>query len=44
MGRRSYLHVRINGEAGVAGIEVGGHVAPFATAVVELETPVHPPE
>ena len=36
MGRRSYLHVQINGESGSDGIEVGGHVAPVATAMMEL--------
>lgn len=36
MGRRSLLHVRIHGENGARGIEVGGHVTPLATASMKL--------
>lgn len=36
MGRRSMLHVRIDGERGERGIEIGGHVAPVATATLRL--------
>lgn len=36
MGRRSLLHVRINGEHGIRGIEVGGYVAPIAKGVMQL--------
>lgn len=36
MGRRSLLHVLVNGRDGAGGIEVGGHVAPFATATMTL--------
>lgn len=36
MGRRSLLHVLIDGERGANGIDVGGHVAPVATAEMEL--------
>lgn len=36
MGRRSLLHVRLRGENGAAAIEVGGHVAPVATATMCL--------
>ena len=36
MGRRSILHVFIDGERGKNGIDVGGHVAAVATATMEL--------
>ena len=36
MRRRSILHVQIHGEAGVDGIEVGGHVAPVAEATMSF--------
>lgn len=36
MGRRSILHVLVNGERGVDGIEIGGHVTPVAKAVLTL--------
>jgi trans-2,3-dihydro-3-hydroxyanthranilate isomerase len=36
MGRRSLLHVFIDGEGGERGIEVGGHVAPVARATLQL--------
>ncbi len=36
MGRRSLLHVYVRGERGASGIEVGGHVAPVATATLTL--------
>jgi trans-2,3-dihydro-3-hydroxyanthranilate isomerase len=36
MGRRSLLHVQINGEAGAQGIEVGGYVTPLAEAALKL--------
>jgi trans-2,3-dihydro-3-hydroxyanthranilate isomerase len=36
MGRRSLLHVQLNGERGVDGIDVGGNVAPFADAVLRM--------
>jgi hypothetical protein len=36
MGRRSLLHVFIDGERGANGIDVGGHVAPVATATMVL--------
>jgi trans-2,3-dihydro-3-hydroxyanthranilate isomerase len=36
MGRRSVLHVHVRGKAGVDGIEIGGHVAPLATATMRL--------
>ncbi|MBV9612181.1 MAG: PhzF family phenazine biosynthesis protein [Acidobacteriaceae bacterium] len=36
MGRRSILHVQINGEQGVEGIEVGGHVTPLVDAEMHL--------
>jgi trans-2,3-dihydro-3-hydroxyanthranilate isomerase len=38
MGRRSVLHVRIQGESGVGGIGVGGHVTPVAEATMRLES------
>lgn len=37
MGRRSLLHVRVRGEAGCEAIEVGGHVTPVATAVMDVD-------
>ena len=36
MGRRSILHVRLNGERGVNGIEIGGYVSPVAEAKMTL--------
>ncbi|HEX7331897.1 MAG TPA: PhzF family phenazine biosynthesis protein [Pyrinomonadaceae bacterium] len=36
MGRRSLLHVRLNGEKGVDGIEIGGYVSPVAEATMTL--------
>lgn len=36
MGRRSLLHVRLNGEKGVNGIEIGGYVSPVAEATMTL--------
>lgn len=36
MGRRSLLHVYIDGERGKNGIDVGGHVAPVATGRMEI--------
>jgi trans-2,3-dihydro-3-hydroxyanthranilate isomerase len=36
MGRRSLLHVRIRGERGVDGIDVGGRVTPIIEAVMTL--------
>ena len=36
MGRRSFLHVRVRGEVGAGGIEVGGHVAELAKAVMRI--------
>jgi predicted PhzF superfamily epimerase YddE/YHI9 len=36
MGRRSILHVEINGELGADGIEVGGCVAPIIDATMRL--------
>jgi trans-2,3-dihydro-3-hydroxyanthranilate isomerase len=36
MRRRSILHVRIHGEAGRDGIEVGGHVTPVIEGTLEL--------
>jgi trans-2,3-dihydro-3-hydroxyanthranilate isomerase len=37
MGRRSFLHVEIQGERGADGILVGGHVAPVAEGVMKLD-------
>jgi trans-2,3-dihydro-3-hydroxyanthranilate isomerase len=37
MGRRSFLHVEIQGERGAHGILVGGHVTPVAEGVVKLD-------
>jgi trans-2,3-dihydro-3-hydroxyanthranilate isomerase len=34
MGRRSMLHVRVHGEAGIDGIAVGGHVTPLIEATL----------
>ncbi len=36
MGRRSILHVQINGARGEGGIEVGGHVTPIVQATMRL--------
>ncbi len=36
MGRRSFLHVLVRGEAGSDAIEVGGHVVPIAEAAMTL--------
>jgi hypothetical protein len=36
MGRRSFVHVRVRGENGVEGIDVGGHMAPVAIASMRL--------
>lgn len=36
MGRRSLLHVQINGEQGAQGLEVGGHVTPICEATMTL--------
>jgi len=36
MGRRSILHVLVDGERGERGIEIGGHVAPLASATLTL--------
>jgi trans-2,3-dihydro-3-hydroxyanthranilate isomerase len=36
IGRRSILHVLIDGERGERGIEIGGHVAPVARATLTL--------
>ncbi|MGA2759726.1 MAG: PhzF family phenazine biosynthesis protein [Candidatus Cybelea sp.] len=36
MGRRSILHVLVDGERGERGIEIGGHVAPVARATLTL--------
>jgi trans-2,3-dihydro-3-hydroxyanthranilate isomerase len=36
MGRRSFLHVEIQGEQGADGIYVGGHVTPLVEAVMTL--------
>jgi len=36
MGRRSFLHVEIQGERGADGIYVGGHVTPVAEGVMKL--------
>jgi predicted PhzF superfamily epimerase YddE/YHI9 len=38
MGRRSILHVKILGDRGVDGINVGGHVTPIAEATMTLAT------
>jgi trans-2,3-dihydro-3-hydroxyanthranilate isomerase len=39
MGRRSFLHVRVNGERGAAGIEVGGRVVGLAQGVMRIPVP-----
>ncbi len=36
MGRRSILHILIDGERGARGIEIGGHVTPVARATLTL--------
>jgi len=36
MGRRSILHVQLNGEKGVNGIEIGGYVSPVAEGTMKL--------
>jgi trans-2,3-dihydro-3-hydroxyanthranilate isomerase len=36
MGRRSLLHVKINGKEGVDGIEVGGYVTPLVEATMRI--------
>lgn len=36
MGRRSILHIAMQGERGVDGIEVGGHVTPLTEAVMKF--------
>jgi trans-2,3-dihydro-3-hydroxyanthranilate isomerase len=38
MGRRSFLHVEIQGEQGADGIYVGGHVTPIAEGVMTLDS------
>ncbi len=38
MGRRSFLHVEIQGEQGADGILVGGHVTPIAEGVMKLDS------
>ncbi len=38
MGRRSFLHVEIQGEQGADGIYVGGHVTPMAEGVMTLDS------
>ena len=42
MGRRSILHVLINGEKGADGIEVGGYVSPIVEATMTLPALGHP--
>ena len=37
MGRRSLLHVEIQGDSGIGGIHVGGHVTPIIEAVMTLD-------
>jgi trans-2,3-dihydro-3-hydroxyanthranilate isomerase len=37
MGRRSFLHVEVQGEQGADGIYVGGHVTPVAEGVMTLD-------
>jgi trans-2,3-dihydro-3-hydroxyanthranilate isomerase len=39
MGRRSILHVQLNGEQGADGIEVGGFVSPVAEATLWVSPP-----
>ena len=36
MGRRSFLHVQLNGEGGADGIEVGGYVTPLVEATMRF--------
>ena len=36
MGRRSVLYVQIHGEQGLAGIDVGGYVAPVAEGTLRI--------
>jgi hypothetical protein len=36
MARRSILHVRIQGENGMNGIDVGGYVTPVTKAMMRL--------
>ena len=36
MGRRSVLHILIDGEAGRDGIDVGGYVTPVATGTMTI--------
>jgi trans-2,3-dihydro-3-hydroxyanthranilate isomerase len=36
MGRRSLLHVQVNGEDGSQSIEIGGHVTPLIEARMRL--------
>jgi hypothetical protein len=36
MGRRSILHIRIHGENGMVGIDVGGYVTPLVEATMRL--------
>ena len=42
MGRRSFLHVEIQGEQGGDGIYVGGHVTPIAEGVMTFNSPLRP--
>jgi trans-2,3-dihydro-3-hydroxyanthranilate isomerase len=39
MGRQSFCHVHVHGEGGAGGIEVGGHVAELAKAVMRIPAP-----
>ena len=39
MGRQSFLHVRVHGELGAGGIEVGGQVAEVAKGVMRIPAP-----
>jgi hypothetical protein len=39
MGRRSWLHVEVQGKDAADGIYVGGHVTPVAEAVMTLSSP-----
>jgi trans-2,3-dihydro-3-hydroxyanthranilate isomerase len=39
MGRNSFLHVHVHGEMGADGIEVGGHVAELAKAIMRIPDP-----
>jgi trans-2,3-dihydro-3-hydroxyanthranilate isomerase len=36
MGRRSFLHVRVHGDNGLNGIDVGGYVTPLTKATMQL--------